>query len=477
LLKDDLDDLIREYPSNDRITPNQRKQWRKEGRKAAITHPMLGKDHPNCLKLLSEDGFDGRPVGSLSSRAAEGFWDYNTGHIFPPMKDLIRFGVFMKIDIYQLLTLILKGEWERFFAHHVNGWRPNAPDALLIDILKQANVQKMREASRNFNPDTQEIFDLFEHYGKVATQAGYNARQFDTLAQEIILKELHWRAGNSKAVVHFIQNRRLKNREIERQWLCIFGDLEVELFEQKIRLIMLERKILLKQTDPELTLESLDGKLGKDETTFQKSLENLKHETAIAPALEKSESGGAPVEEQKLADYHKECRTLVRKIRFLIHPDHLDHHPNYSKLTDNQKKELSEILQECLNIDTDELGFPKGFIEHEMRSAQGLKRVLERIEIILSAAGIDLNAEYEIQGRILKEQLEWLCRENQWLEKEIAAAKSTLEALMKNQDILRKQGILGLPDQHAKIREDLKKKAETDREKADHLEQELLNMI
>jgi hypothetical protein len=97
LLKDDLDELIAGYESNEAITENQRRQWRKVGKKAAITHLSFGydgKNNLNPLRLLLIDGWDDEPVGSMTSRSAQSFFDYNENHVFPPLRDLVRVGIF-----------------------------------------------------------------------------------------------------------------------------------------------------------------------------------------------------------------------------------------------------------------------------------------------------------------------------------------------------------------------------------------------
>jgi len=145
-LGDDLDGIIRSFDTNPAVTDRQKEIWRQEGKKRAITHGMFGCDHEKALAFE-----DGTKVGSLKQNSARRFWDYAGGHVFPPVEDVARFCFFMHLDLYRTLTLLIKTEWERFFAHDVNGWRA-ADGANLTDILLDANEHALRDALVRFQP-------------------------------------------------------------------------------------------------------------------------------------------------------------------------------------------------------------------------------------------------------------------------------------------------------------------------------------
>ena len=238
-LAEDLTKILEGYPDNPLITENQRRIWKVNGRRRAITHGMLGKDHPQALRLLEEDGYDGKPVGSLSRRSAESFWYYTDNHIFPSEDDLIRLGIFMHLDAYQILALVLKGKWEEFFAREICEWRANVGKNL-AEILKRE--EEMEEALSRFNPDTGPLLwrllshanaDLSKKEGYVEeigqvieplktlvekamdrmhqsgvrwlVDAGYTPETFDTLVQKMLMNKLHWVATDSPELEHFKQ--------------------------------------------------------------------------------------------------------------------------------------------------------------------------------------------------------------------------------------------------------------------------------
>lgn len=237
-LAEDLSKILDSYEDNPLITENQRARWGREGRRKAITHGMLGKDDPNALRLLEEDGYDGKPVGSLSRRSAESFWYYNENHVFPPEDDLMRLGIFMHLDLYRIIALVLKGKWEEFFAREVCGWRANVGRNLSTVLEKEDEMQK---ALSKFNPNTEDLLSrlcahaninlrelklspapdsshllqplatLVDEYMERMVRSGvrwlsearYTPEAFDTLVQRMLLDRMHWVATDSPELQYF----------------------------------------------------------------------------------------------------------------------------------------------------------------------------------------------------------------------------------------------------------------------------------
>jgi hypothetical protein len=251
-LSEDLTKLIESYGDNPFISEHQRKIWKAEGRKKAITHAMFGNDHERALQLLKVDGYDGHPVGSLRGRSAESFWNYNDNHVFPPIDDLIRLGIFMHLDVYRILALALKGNWEEFFAREICEWRANVGKDL-SELLQQE--KEMEEALSRFNPDTGQLFYLLLDHASIditktkstlaqdtrhglqtldavvedvmeklpqygirwLVEARYSPDSFDTLVQTMLLNKMHWMATDSGELNHF------KEHAVEEIVVCIQG--------------------------------------------------------------------------------------------------------------------------------------------------------------------------------------------------------------------------------------------------------------
>ena len=189
---------------------------------------------------------------------------YQHDHMFPSPDDLFVLAQVCNIQFhfYRTLGLILKGEWERGFACEKNG-SPAEATQPFREVLSDA-VEHTPEAI-NFNPDTAELFAMFQRNGNTATEAGYGAADFDTLVQQMILAGLHLSQNNGPEMARFaetetdrqtmlrdstavqretfwrercrwgqaqdeldglhvqIEQRRLKNAETKRQYLALFG--------------------------------------------------------------------------------------------------------------------------------------------------------------------------------------------------------------------------------------------------------------
>ena len=281
-LAEDLTKILEGYADNPLITENQRRIWKVDGRRKAITHGMLGKDHSKALRLLEEDGYDGKPVGSLTSRSAESFWYYTDNHIFPSEDDLIRLGIFFHLDVYQIMALVLKGRWEEFFAREICGWRANVGKNL-AEILQRE--KEMEEALSRFNPDTGPLLwrllshanaDLskrggyIEEIGQVIepleslvnkamdtmprsgvrwlVEAGYTPESFDTLVQKMLLNKLHWVATDSPELERF------KRQAVEE--VVIWSQGTPEEREEYWSLSQARLQLLLELDDMYLMIES-----------------------------------------------------------------------------------------------------------------------------------------------------------------------------------------------------------------------------
>lgn len=520
LLKDDLDDSMKSYDENPEITENQRKTWfRKEGQKKTIKQPMLGKydpdKNPNPLYLLKIDGYNDELVGSLKCRSVESYWNYNTNHVFPPLKDLIFFALFMHYSFYRIVALVLKGMWEYYYGHEKNGWRANVGKDL-IDILLGKDNFVMREANNTFNPDTKELFDMFEQHYNLASSAGYTKESFDTLVQEMIRNELHWCSNDSAELDHFsteevkrinylkegtpnqreefwrarcewtqillqmdeitlsLESQRLKNAEINRKWLRIFGKNYLEMQEEIIRFHNLERRfLLLKASSRGLTRDELEKQVEEHEKKSRKKLEDDETRILIDFIDREFTENSHIISEQELVDYKNECKQILRKIYKLLYPDTIKHNDAYQNLSENQKQELESILHKALEISPEELGYPEGSLHSDIRSKEGLLNVLNKIKFIFKNAGIDVKAEMVIQGDTLKEQLHWLNREIQSLEDAIERSRTLLHGMLEDDEVKQREAMLKVPDQHSQILEDMKKETEQNRQKSNSVEVEI----
>jgi hypothetical protein len=254
LLSDDLCELLGNWGTNALRTAAQRARWRKQKLSQRWFSDGRNGKEPSYLILLVEDGWDGLPVGSRKPNAAERFFSYQHDHCFPPPRDLVRLGMFLHLDVYHTLALVLKSEWEKFFAQkmkwkHTKCGHPERDD--LLEILM--NRDEATALKSSFNPDTTALFSLFAEEGnrdKIAASKGIRlsvekdgdgppeiqwpskevgtdvegvritalqTKHFDTLVQEMICADLHLAANASPELEAFAQ------RAAKELWLILNG--------------------------------------------------------------------------------------------------------------------------------------------------------------------------------------------------------------------------------------------------------------
>ncbi len=495
-LGDDLDLIIRSFETSPAVTDRQRQIWQARGKKRAITHGMFGTDHEKALAFE-----DGSTTGSVRQNTARRFWDYASGHVFPPVDDIVRFCLFMHLDIYKTVHLVLKAEWEYFFAHDFNGWRA-ADGTNLTGILLGMKSHDLAKAAAEFKPRG-DLHDLLRglalRHADTAFFEGHTPATFADLTREMIMGRYHFCSVESAELAHFtaharkeflllidgteddrrayslekarwvslrqeiedlyllIENQRLVNAQTHREWLVIFGEEDIALKEAAFELDRSDIRYNMKNAYPELTREDVERYVEAQEAKRQLQLSQVKFDAALAPRL--ARSPGMPATGENQIDpsrYFEGCKKVLRQIRTLIHPDRLMHHPSFKDLTVIQKKRLEKILLSALEVRPEELGYPEGYLLHDMRSYEGLKNALSRIEQILGNPGIDTDERLMIRGESIPEKLKWLKKENEILEDEILSAKAELQALFEHKEIAEKRAILNDPASHEKVREDLK---------------------
>ncbi len=517
-LGDDLDLIIEGYETNANLSDYQRQQWYRDGKKKAVTHEMFGIDRDNALRLDN-----GELVGSFAANSARRFWDYGEGHVFPPMEDIIRFGIFMHLDWYRILALALKNEWEHYFAHEVKSWRANKGDRL-IDVIFDADEQEIRNARRSFNPDGEQIFKLLLSFAlsssleqetideSLSFPKHISIDSFLMIVQEMILGGYYRGAHNSPELNLFIsqkqqehrmltlgtpeqqrefeleksrwiqmkgeiedlyfhiESQRLRNAHTKREWLSIFGNEEVTLMEAIIRYEAIDSRYNLKRANPDWTRSDIEQQVAHEEVSRGRELRDLRTDAAIAPHLIRNFEGGTGGGNEELTAYVQQCKYVLRTIRKLSHPDQLEHNPAYRKLTETQKEKLTTMLLTSLEIRPEELGWPEGYVLHDMRSLDGLNNVLSRVKAILGNPGVDIDESLQIQGETIPDKLEWLITENTFLDEEIDSAKAELQALAEDDETRKRRSILDFPENHDTIINDFRKRTDDYLRKAERLE-------
>lgn len=530
-LADDLDFLNDNYDMNPNRSPRQLAEYPKPSKGKSISHDQYGRETDSGkppLVLFADDGYDDEPVGSLGYKAARAFWYMAGDHIFPPMTDLVRLAFFFHLEIHQAAFLVLKGEWERYFARD-NGYKTGMGEKF-TDIM---TIQPDENRLQQFTVETTAIYEaIVSLYNKVHNASSenvgvsnaqeelarlnqlhynfYDAKGFDALIHEMILNKLYLQAIDASTPRDFFEKKRneletlqngtpaqqqefwvakcawielqeqlgdvlltveqsrLRNAHIVTDFLKIFGELFVALQELVIQVRSLEHRIMLKETKPDLTEKEVIEALRSQEEQDLKTLEKLKYDVEMAPWIEGEQpKTGGVIDNNVLQEYLRQIKKTLREIFFLIHDDYLQNHPAYNRLTDAQKIHLKELMQRVLEIKKEtELGYQEGTVGYENRSLGELLDILAKAKIILSHAGLDISVEYVIQGDTVTQRIQWLEKEITRLEKGIRDAQANLISLNADRDVREKKAILDCPAQHERVKSEMRGKlAEYEKER------------
>ena len=511
-----------EDDENNRYPVKQRETWAPKGKSKAITQQSLGCDSENCIRLLKECGFDGEPVCSQKNSTTRKWFESTNGHTFPPPNDIMRLAIFFNLDIYESLHLVLKAEFEKYLIEGDKEWAylKGTPFMELISFYQDdKNEDKLLSVFHDFRDkyDSDKTYALFEEHWHFASVNGYNRNSFSSLINQYFLAKLIFSKNNSQKIknlaeqekkliaqmkfgtpetqetlwrkrciwqvllddlddVYFdIEKGRLRNAEVEQEYLRLFGDVIIIQIGLETTVKLLEMRIAYKRKEPELTDKELDQKILEIQNKLFEELEELKLKKAVAldqTTMEAWSKCGVPMDGEMLNEEISLCKKEIRTIRKLVHPDILMNNPEYKNLTDEQKMELEEILLDALKIAPSELGYPPNFAYHDMRSLQGLQQVRMRIESILKINNIEIDLKYQIQGETVQEQIDWLEREIKMLENSLNSAKGQLNALLTDPEIQSKAVLLKNKNQQEEFRIKMEERNRTLLERSTDLERE-----
>lgn len=478
LLHEDLEDYLQGYAGNADITPAQRQRW-----PGKLTKTMLGRDHRHCLRLLAEDDGDGQPVaGGTMATVRHYFWN-DDNHRWPDARDLVRFARFFHLEFERALALVLKGQWEPYFAKRTffrtefNGAQDCAEYvwATLFEALRDADQAQRHstyfQPGADGGPDAAALYALFEDHGRYASQAGYDLGRFQTLVHELILNAGHlvashsaeldalvrnqraqqallqdataseqdqfWRAklmwleaqNTLGACLFDVETQRLENANLQYRWMKTFGAVYLAVREAEFRRQWFVKLIELKEADPELA----------DDEVQARAREALRDEEAwlrqerdrIDEARDYDPPDLPAMDPRRVDDYLSECKRVLRQIYSRTHPDVV----TQEDFTPEQQDALRGYFQRARAIRRSEWG-----LEH--RPLPRLLDILAAVRVVWENMGIDIDERLVIQGQTLAEQLAWLEQEIVRLEQQIEAVRNDLFALRHDPDMKEKKASL-----------------------------------
>ena len=499
----DLDYYCDTWKSNENATQAQRDEYGY----SKIAHTQLGKDDPKSLCLLAGDGFDGETLGSVGRLATRKFF-YFEDHLFPPDRDLLRFGMFFHLGFFRTLHLVIKNQWEIHLFQQKKG----------VDYIAAVKEHDDDELLRHLNSfklglnkrlDCEAIFDLFEEHGQMASVLGYDQQRFAILVEQMIKSRVLYCANNGPELQTFIINQqeelallketsceqeqefwlkkccwmaiqnelggklllreevRLKNFNINIRWLSIFGALFQDLLERQMYVLQLERRLEIKRMDPKLTETEIDKLVDESMKKDQAELEKLKEQAMMSALLCIMGPNGSKASGDEVKEYEKEVRKILNEIWRRTHPDGMQLKKEF---TERQRQRLREFFEEAMKIKHSEALL-------DVRSLPVLQDILEQVMAIYASAGIELEPDTIIRGTTMEEQMAWLEKEIQRREREIGDLRAEITAMAMNQDIREKQASMATEESRKETMESLEQNKKKCEERLLALEAEYCTLV
>ena len=228
----------------------------------------------------------------------------------------------------------------------------------------------------------------------------------------------------------YLEKIRLRNANTHFNWHGIFGMEFVKLSEIRMRLDIVQRKMALLDQHPEYSHDDLDQKLAKSIKEEQSGMNALKLEVAYAKRGLIFPDGSTGLSQGELDDFRKESKQVLREIFTMLHPDVLQHNPDFCRLTQSQQQKLKMLWDEVMALKEDEVGFAQVCVGHNIRNPHMLKSIREQAKSILANAGVDTDTRLIIQGDTLAEQLDWLENAIKSTQDHIMIAQAEQKALL-----------------------------------------------
>ncbi len=454
--------------------------------------------------VLSENASTASPERKEKAISTEDVWQSMT-------KDIVRLGMAIGLDLYHIMALILKWDWEQ---SHIQE-SETAPAKNMIYLLPQ-NASGL---NREFKPDIDAIIHVLEKEPALADHPGFTRENLMVLIHEMIAANLHLlaidspetkafakRAGKAASFLQeasplnektfliaktnwlqiheelgnclvLMERRRLKNAEIRRNWLELFGKEFLSLQEQTKRLEGLKLRLSLLESDPSLTEEQIEQLVKESEQDRAKYLRELELDILLAFTSPKTPKAGK-MSQDKYVEFRQKYKQVLRRIWLMIHPDRLQHHPEYPRLTQGQIAQLEEMWHQIMKVRPEEVGFSREQLGYEYRELSWLEEIAATAETILSNAGIDTDQSLIIKGETIEEQIEWLRNAIARLEIELDHVKMELKAIIENRDIHEKRSIIdGTPKQQEKFKSEMIRMTQQYRVNSEDMEAELMEKL
>lgn len=465
---------------------------------------------------------------SLTPNQVHDFWaDETDSSKFFPNIDVIRIGKFFDRSYLETIHLVLKSAFEKhIYEKHNKNEKIKAKKAE-IDFVRTKLLPALEQSSSNekyikaFSPDIEEIFDLMNKYYRDDKETLVYYKEFEKfehiinkfiqghllvlandsdVVQKFIEKELakqeqliagteeqqqeHWiqeciyaqKQQELGDALYVQECRKLENEQIITRWMAAFGENYTEMLYQQQRYHRLDKMLNHKHIHPDKNIEELMEIVIEQEKFDEEKITHLKKLTSFSVcAVERGANncGGVPMSTEDVAKRKDKSRKILKDLYLTLHDVHLENHPNYKKLTEEQHKQLRSLFDKVLELRKSELGVDPSFFEYKNRNLEILEDAYIQAQTILENAGIDIDTSLIIQGNTIQEKIDWLKNKISLINAEITQTQANIQVLLEDKDIGNKLTMLKDKSKYEAINHGLKEDEENFKKKADEFQEEL----
>jgi hypothetical protein len=265
---------------------------------------------------------------------------------------------------------------------------------------------------------------------------------------------------------------KLQQEGTRRKYLNEFPE-HVELEEATTNFSNLERRLKLKRENPSLTRSEIDDIVVSLEKESIKKINEMRLQSHYGIGFFPSNFVGIQISYEEEVALRQEFKCKIRTLWRLTHPDKY-----VNNLTDDQKKQLTQLFNDITKINTTSEVTPYHFLLNPHMLICRLKSLETKVEEIYKNAGVDRILSDSIPEGTIEEQIAWLTNEIFILDGEIMAAQAELLSLINNETYLYMKSHLDLgTDEKLELRKKMAEQTALLIAKADQLQSALTELF
>ncbi len=370
------------------------------------------------------------------------------------------------IDVYKAILLILKLQYKKFCESRPagssdaaedqpRGFFPGANETLSVEAMYKTIGKGDKTLSRE-GIDEARFATILDQImsARLHISGSIDSNEFNILSdnlkketelfrdasekkyREVFLeykKYLFELTKKAEDLLFEMEDKRIRNEEINNKWMNIFGKIYIEFLQAESELNLLKCRYELKSQFPDKTREELDRMVVKRQKEEKEKLQKAQNDLARA-AYTKMLKDSIPADyknmppEEYIKKYNDDCKKKLLRIFKMAHPDSTI---SNKKLTEKQKKTLSDFFENAIKIRDSEAGF-------HVRSLSVLDDIYDSVKNIWELEGLDINYDAIIKGNTLQEKVEWLAGRIEYYELQISDIRNRIHAMANDRDIIEK---------------------------------------